>query len=82
MGQFNASPCPNLSGLISLMFKAYFLFYLLYQVDNTLFSDGQLGSNFWMIENEGKLHKSTSNNLMSEFHLDGDIRLRVGNSFN
>lgn len=35
-----------------------------------------------MLENESKLHKQTAKNLLSEFHLDGDIRLRVGNSFN
>lgn len=80
MGQFNASPCPNITGLISLCFKLFFLLYLIYQFYNLTIKPSELGSNYWIIENQGPLRQVVTQDFMSEFHLMNDIRLRVGNT--
>jgi hypothetical protein len=80
LGQYNASPCPTGSGLASLLFKLYFVFYFIYQLENSIFGEGHLGTNYWIVENTGNIKDHVSKNLLSEFHMDDDIKLRIGNS--
>ena len=60
------------------MFKSYFTLYLVYQCYHLLVSPKALGSNYWLIENTAKLTNRESRNMLSDYHVTDDIRLRVG----
>ena len=52
---FNASPCPNITGLCSLLFKLYLVAFVVYQILNMTYLPSSENTNLWTSSSQMEL---------------------------